>query len=148
MSQDLDFTTDELLEQARGNQTAIWHLAVRRARDQDGSVDEWATYVGGKFAPSWDDLGDEASALGVARATARNVATTADMRPVELTGDAGRAELLVQGPEEEWLESMGARLDDLDRANELIYRRIAERRGLTLEMRRDGQHLRFVFARR
>ena len=41
-----EFGTEELLEQARGNQSAIWHLAVRRAREQEGSVDGWASYAG------------------------------------------------------------------------------------------------------
>ena len=36
----IDFSTDDLLDQARGNQTAIWYLAVRRARELDGTVDE------------------------------------------------------------------------------------------------------------
>ena len=40
---DLDFDRDELLEQARGNSSAIWHLSARYAREREGSVDRWAT---------------------------------------------------------------------------------------------------------
>ena len=145
---DPGFSTEELLEQARGNQSAIWHLAVRRAREQEGSVDEWASYVGRDFAPSWDDMGDDASAQDVARMAAMNMATTADMRPVGVSGNAKRAELVIEGPEEDWLENMGTAVEDLDRTNELIFRAIAERRGMTLEARRDGSRLTLTFAKR
>ncbi len=142
----LDFSTDELLEQARGNQTAIWHLAVRWAREQ-GSVDDWASFVGDNFAPSWDEMGSASSAVDVARMAGLNIATTADMRPVDLSGDASRAVLTVEGPEQEWIESIGTDARDLDRTTELIFRPIAERRGLTLSMHRDGSTFSLTFAR-
>lgn len=145
---DPEFSTEDLLEQARGNQSAIWHLAVRRAREREGSVDDWATYVGHDFAPSWDDMGDDASALDVARMTAMNMATTADMRPVDVSGDARRAEVTVEGPERDWLENMGTTGEDIDRTNELIFRAIAERRGMTLESRRNGSRLTLTFGKR
>lgn len=143
---EIDFTTEELLEQARGNQTAIFHLAVRWARERDGSVDGWASHVGEAFAPSWDEFGETASALEVARSAALNMATTADMRPVELTGDDSRAVLTLEGPEQEWLDNMGTTVEDLDRTNELIFLPIARRRGLTLTPEREGNILRLTFA--
>jgi hypothetical protein len=144
---DLDFTPEVLLEQARGNETAFWHLALLWARQRDGSVDGWAEFVGEQFAPSWDDLGDSASAREVARLAGLNVATTADLRPVELTGDHSRAELVIEGPEDEWLRQFGTTREESDRANELIFRAIAKRRGLTLGMQRDERGLHLVFAR-
>ena len=144
---DLDFSQEELLAQARGNQTAIWHLAVRRARERDGSVEEWGAYVGREFAPSWDEMGDAPSALDVARMAALNMATTADLHPVSLSGDDSRAELLVEGPEQEWMDDFGTRREDLDRVNELIFQAIAEGRGLTLESRRTADGLHLIFAR-
>jgi hypothetical protein len=145
---DLDFDPGELLEQARGNQTAIWHLAVRRARESEGSVDAWASFVGAAFAPSWEEMGDKPSARRVALQSALNMATTADMRPAALTGDDSRAELLLEGPEQEWLDDFGTTRDDIDRANELVFRAIAEGRGLTLDCRRDDAGLHLVFARK
>ena len=144
---DLDFGQEELLEQARGNQSAIWHLAVRRARERDGSVEEWGAYVGREFAPSWDDMGDAASALEVARMAALNMATTADLHPVSLSGDDSRAELIVEGPEQEWMDDFGTSLEDLDRVNELIFQAIAEGRGMTLEAQRSADGLHLIFAR-
>jgi hypothetical protein len=54
---DLDFSNEEILEQARGDSAAIWHLAARWARERDGSVDGWASFVGREFAPTWDSMG-------------------------------------------------------------------------------------------
>jgi hypothetical protein len=130
-------TPDELLQQARGNLTAMWHVSIKRAREQDGSVHDWALFVGGEFAASWDEMGDQASARDVAETAAGNFATTADMRPAGVTGDESRAELVVEGPEQRWLDDFATTIDDLDRTNELFYRAIANRRGLTLEVRRD-----------
>lgn len=144
---DLDFSQERLLEQARGNQSAFWHLGIRWARDHDGSVDDWASFVGDQFAPSWDELGDDASARRVATLAALNMATTADMRPVELSGDDSRAEVVIEGPDEEWLTDSATTREDHDRANELIFRAIAERRGMTLDARRDDRGLHLVFAR-
>lgn len=143
----IDFGTDELLEQARGNQTAIWHLAVRRAREREGSVEGWASYVGKDFAPSWDETGESASALDVARGAALNIATTADMRPTALEGDETRAVVTVDGPESVWTDSMGTSIEDLDRVNEIIFSAIARRRGLTLTRERTGSTFRLVFER-
>ncbi len=144
---DLDFDRDELMEQGRGNQTAIWHMAVRYARERDGSVDAWASFVGAQFAPGWDPMGDRPSARRVALQSALNMATTADMRPVEVTGDDDQAELLLDGPEQTWLDDSGTTQEDIDRTNELVFRAIAEGRGLTLDARRDGAGFHLVFAR-
>src|SRR3954452_3094988 len=111
---DLDFDRDELLEQARANQTAIWHLAPRYARDREGSVDGWAAFVGSGFAPGWEPMGDRPSARRVALQSALNMATTADMRPLSVTGDDDRAELVLEGPEQSWLDDSGTTRDEID----------------------------------
>ena len=144
---DLEFSKDELLEQARGNLTAIWYATARWARERDGSAEGWASFVGREFAPSWDELGGNASALHVARLAALNMATTADIRPVELTGDQARAELVLEGPDQEFLEGSGVTRDEIDLTNELIFREIAERRGLTLVTRRDDARWHLLFSR-
>ena len=145
---DLDFSPEQLLEQARGNRTAFWHLSLRWAREHDGSVDGWANFVGEQFAPSWDELGDHAPAREVARLAGLNLATAADTRPVELSGNDSQAEVVIEGPDEESRIEWETEREDNDRANELIFRAIAERLGMTLEARRDEAGLHLVFARR
>ncbi len=144
----VEFSPDEISEQASGNQSALWHVTLRWAREQTGSVDGWASFVGEQFAPSWDGMGDNASALDVARGAALNYASSADIRPVHITGDESTAVLTSEGPEQEWLDDTGTTIADNDRANELIFRSIAERRGMTLELDRDGSTFRLTFARR
>jgi hypothetical protein len=143
----LDFESDVLLAQARGNQSAIWHLAVSWARQHQGSVDGWASFVGQHFAPSWDELGEDVSAQEVARLAGLNMATTADMEPVDLSGDDTTAVLTLKGPDPEWLGNMGTTIEDLDQTNELVFSAIAERRGLRLTSERDGEVMRLTFTK-
>ena len=142
---EIEFNADEIREQAKGNQTAIWHLALRWVREQSGDVDSWASFVGSNFAPSWDELGDGASALEVARLAALNVATTADMRPLDVAGDETEAIVTVEGPERDWLERMGSSVEDLDRMNEIVFQAIAERRGLRFTQDREGDTFHMTF---
>jgi hypothetical protein len=145
---DLGFTTEQVLRRAKGNETAIWHVTLLWAREQPGGVDGWATFIGEHFAPSWDELGDDTSAMEVARQAALNFATTADMEPIDLSGDDSRAVLSIAGPEQEWLDEMGTTREELDRTNELIYSTIAKRRGLSLTAERAEGNLRLTFSRR
>ena len=140
-------STEELLEQARGNQTGLWHASVLWAKQQPGGIDGWASFVGQAFAPSWDDMGEAASALEMARGAELNFATTADMRPVDVTGDESRAVLTLAGPAQEMLEQMGTDVEDIDRSNEVLFSVIAERRGLTVSAERSADTLRLTFAR-
>jgi hypothetical protein len=143
----IDFSPEELLEQARGNQTALFNFAARWAREQTGTVDGWASFVGEQFAPSWDGMGDNASALEVARGIAINMATGADVRLVDLTGDENAAVLTIEGYDQDWLDDSGTTVEELDRTNELIFSAIAERRGLSYTQNRDGNTLRMEVKR-
>ncbi len=75
------------------------------------------------------------------------MATTGDMNPVDVTGDDDRAELVLEGPEHEYLDEYGTTVVEIDRTNELVFRAIAEGRGLTLDCHRDDAGLHLVFAR-
>ena len=143
---ELDFTTEQLLEQAQGNETGLWHATVLWAKQQPGGIDAWASFVGRAFAPSWDEMGN-ASALDVARTAGLNFATTADMRPVEVSGDDSRAVLTLVGPDQDVLDEMGTTVEDIDRSNEVLFSVIAERRGLTVSAERTTDTLRLTFAR-
>lgn len=143
----VEFSTERILEQARGNQTATWYLAARRAREREGSVEEWARYVANDFAPSWDELGDSTPAIEVARLAALNLTTTADMEVTDLSGDDTQATIIANGPEWEWAERMGVDPADLDRINEVLFGAIAERRGLSYAQERTDSTLRMTFTR-
>ena len=143
----LEFNSDDLLEHGRGNHSAVFYVSAQWAKTQADGLEGWATFIGQSFAPSWDEL-EDSSALDVARNAGRNFATTADMSPVDLSGDASSAVLTVRGPEREWCEEFGVTVEDIDRSNELIYAAIAERRGLALSIQRTDDTLALTFTRR
>jgi hypothetical protein len=142
---DTDFSEKQLLEQASGNQSAMFLLGVRWARERDGTVDGWANFVGEQFASSWDDMRD-AGAREVARIAGLNFASSADSKFIALDGDETRAEAVIDGPDPEWLDNAAVSIEDVDRANELIFRRITEHLGLSFEARRDDGGLHLIFS--
>jgi hypothetical protein len=82
---DVDFAAAELSAQASGNQSAIYLVALDWALDRDGSVDDFADFMGRSFAPSWEEM-KGASAREVARQAGMNFASSADSRLSCLTG--------------------------------------------------------------
>jgi hypothetical protein len=141
---DTEFSTERLLEQASGNQTAIFLMALRWAKEREGSVDSWATFMGEQFAPGW---GSEEGAREVARNAGLNFACGAESEFAALEGDASRAEAVIEGPDAQWLEDTGVSQQDYDRANELIFGRIAEHLGLSFAARRSGAGFHLMFSR-
>jgi hypothetical protein len=143
---DIEFSTERLLEQASGNQSGMFIVSLAWAKQRDGSVDGWAGFVGDQFADSWDEMRDQ-GALDIARIAGLNFACSADSELIRLDGDAQRAEAVIQGPDPEWLEDSGVTTEDSDRANELIFGRIAAHLGVSLEVHRDEEGLHLVFSR-
>jgi hypothetical protein len=141
---DMEFAESRLLQQASGNQSAIFLVSLAWAKQRDGSVDAYATFIGDEFADSWEEMRG-AGAREVARMAGLNFASSADSKVVSLDGDAARAEIVVEGPDPEWLDGTAVTAADSDRANELIFGRIADYLGLRLEVRRDDAGLHLVF---
>jgi hypothetical protein len=143
---DWEFTTERLLEQASLNHTGFFIVSLAWAKQRDGSVDGWAEFVGDQFADGWNSMRDR-GAREVARIAGLNFASSADSKFVRLEGDEQRAEAVIQGPDPDWLEGTGVTSEDSDRANEIIFRKIAAYLGLSLEVRRDDEGLHLVFSR-
>jgi hypothetical protein len=143
---DTEFSTERLLEQASGNQSALFLTMLRWAGERDGSVDAWANFIGEQFADSWESMRG-AGARDVARVVGLNFASSADSKFVALEGDDAHAEAVIEGPDPEWLSEAGVTLEDNDRANERIFRKIIEHLGLSLDVRRDGERLHFILAK-
>jgi len=143
---DTEFSAERLLQQASGNQSGMFMVSMAWAKQRDGSVDGWAGFVGDQFADSWDSMRDR-GARDIAQIAGLNFASSADSKFIRLEGDGQRAEAVIQGPDPEWLEGTDLTSDDSDRANELIFGRIAAHLGLSLEVRRDEEGLHLVFSR-
>ena len=105
---DVNFSDERLLEQASGNQSAMFFVGMAWAKHRDGSIDAWADFIGEQFADSWEELRDS-GALAVARMAGLNLASSADSKLVGLEGDDWKAEILIEGPDPEWLENTRSR---------------------------------------
>jgi hypothetical protein len=143
---DVEFPESRLLQQASGNQSAMFLVSLAWAKQRDGSIDPWAAFVGDEFAASWHDLRG-AGAREIARMAGLNFASSADSRFLALDGDDDQAEAVIGGPDPAWLEGGPVTVADSDRANELIFGRIADHLGMRLEARRDEAGLHLVFSR-
>jgi hypothetical protein len=143
---EIEFSEARLLQQAAGNQSAMFLVSLAFAKKRDGSVDAYAEFVGEEFAESWDEL-KGAGAMAVARMTGMNFASSADSKLVALNGDDSRAEAVIEGPDPEWLTGTSVTTDDSDHANEIIFRKIAEHLDLRLETHRDDAGLHLVFSK-
>jgi hypothetical protein len=106
-----EFTSEELLSQAQGNATAMALTAIAFAKERDASADEFAFYVGRRFAPGWEEMRGQ-GVEDVARMVALNmVSVGGSLR--SLSGDDTHAELLVAGwPDDESLGELGLTQSD------------------------------------
>jgi hypothetical protein len=143
---DIEFSEARLLQQAAGNQSAMFLVSLAWAKKQTGSVDSFAEFVGEQFAESWGELRG-AGAEQVARMAGMNFASSADSKLLRVDGDDERAEAVIAGPDPEWLAGTGVTAEDSDRANELIFSRIAAYVGMRLESHRDQAGLHLAFSR-
>lgn len=142
---DTTFTAEELHEQAQGNAAIFPLVTIAYLRERGLSVDEWAVFVGQRFAPSWSSL-QGGDAVTVARFAARNIVAEG-ARLVSLTGGADRGEAVIADwPDPEALSMFGLTQDD---ANPVLhsFRPIAEYLGLQFALRREGEHVHLIFTR-
>jgi hypothetical protein len=139
------FTAEELGVQARGNQTAMILVDIAYVKSKGESVQEWARFVGERFASSWGDARTE-SAVEVAKGIALNMAAGEGGRVDEISG--GERHALVRGEwaSDEDLAEFGVTRDDVDTSTE-IFRPIAERLGLNLSWSRDSKSLQIELSR-
>ena len=109
------------------------------------AVEEYVAFVGGLFAPGWEEQRG-ASVREVARTAALNFVSVG-ARLDSFSGDDERAEALIAGwPEEEQLSELGlTRADSEPFWN--IYEPIMEHLGIRYGWRREGDAVRMTFER-
>ena len=139
------FTADEIHEQAQGNVAILPLVTLAYLHERGLSTDDWVTFVGEAFAPTWESLrgGD---AVAIARAAALNIAS-AGARPISLVGGADRGEAILTGwPNEEALALFGLTSHDADRFLG-VFGPIAAHLGFHFVARRDTDRITLSFAR-
>jgi hypothetical protein len=106
-----EFTTEELLSQAKGNATAFALATIAYLKEQGLAVDDYVAFFGRRFAPGWEELRAQPVAA-VARAAALNaVSVGGTLR--SLSGDEANAEVLIEGwPDENISGALGLERSD------------------------------------
>jgi hypothetical protein len=108
------------------------------------AVDDWVTFVGSTFAPTWEAV-QEQGALVAAREAARNMISSG-ATGVSISGDDSHAEVRSQWPDQETLSFFNVTRDDSDTFLH-VFTPIAAHLGLRYEQTREGDEIRMVFAR-
>jgi hypothetical protein len=141
-----EFTTEELLSQARGNATAFILTTIAYLKEHGLDADDFVAYFGRQFAPGWDDLRAEPVAA-VARTAALNAVSVGGTLG-SLSRDETRAEVIMTGwPEGEEISSvLGLGPNDSDAMWDSFYP-IMERLGIRYTWQREDGAVRLIFER-
>ena len=143
---DTEFTTEELLSQARGNATAFVLTTIAYLRERGLAVEDFVEFFGRQFAPGWDELRDQ-PVVDLARAVASN-AVSVGCTLGSLSGDEARAEVLITGwPDaEEISRVLGSERNDRDAMWD-SFNPIMERLGIRYAWQREKGAVRLTYER-
>jgi len=141
-----EFTTEELLSQARGNATAFVLTTIAYLKERGLAVEDFVEFFGRQFAPGWDELRAQ-PVVDVARAVASN-AISVGCTLGSLSGDEARAEVLITGwPDaEEISRVLGSEQSDRDAMWD-SFNPIMERLGIRYVWRREDGAVRLIYER-
>lgn len=140
-----EFPPERLLEQAQGNFNAIVCTTIAYLKERGLPLDDYVTYVGQKFAPTWDGM-QAASAKEFAESAALNLVASGG-QVLALTGDEHQAEVLMtNSPPADYLEMAGISTADADTFNG-VFHAVAGALDLHFEQQRTGEQVRLRFSR-
>lgn len=141
----LEFTSEELYEQAQGNVTAFILTTIAYFKESGQKPDEWITFVGDRFAPGWQSLEDQGAKAAMQALALNFLSGGAHLQ--SFSGDETRAEaVMIDWPPTDILEMLGLSQHDVDAFYE-IFKPIATLLGLSYTWHREGNQVRFTFAR-
>ena len=141
----LEFTSEELYEQAQGNVTAFILTTIAYFKESGQKPDEWITFVGDRFAPGWQSLKDQGAKAALQALALNFLSGGAHLQ--SFSGDETGAEaVLVDWPPTDILEMLGLNQHDVDAFYE-IFKPIATLLGLSYTWHRKGNQVTFTFAR-
>lgn len=141
---DTTFTPDQITKQAQLNAGVIPLVALAFLKERGISLDQFATFVGERFAPGWSTL--QGGAAAVARMAALNIVSGgADLVGPE--GDENRAEATLAGWDgQQTLDMLGLTQAEADTFVD-AFGPIAASLGLRYAARRAGDQLHLSFTR-
>ncbi len=141
----LEFTSEELYQQAQGNITAFVLATFAYLKESGQQPDEWVAFVGNRFAPGWQSLKDQGAKAAMQSLALNFLSGGADFQ--SFSGDETRAEaVMINWPPADFLEELGLTQQDVDAFYD-IFKPIATSLGLNYAWHREGNQVTFTFAR-
>ena len=139
------FTPEQITAQAQMNATAFILGTIAYLRDHDLALDEFADYIGQRFAPGWAEMQGR-PVKDIAQMAALNMVSVGGALQ-SLSGDDSQAQAVIQGwPSADWLAFFA-----LDQTNIApfwnVFKIIAESLGLQCEWTRQGDEVTLTFSR-
>jgi hypothetical protein len=140
---DVQFTQEEVSEQAQGNATAFVLAVFAYLKQRGLDPDDYVAFFGRAFAPGWDNLRGRPVAE-VARVAALNHVSVGGTL-VSVSGDDTHAEVLLAGwPDEEFLSELQLSQSDGDRLWN-AFEPIMEYLGIRYGWQREGEVAKLTF---
>lgn len=142
-NQHMEFTDDEVGDQAKGNAVATMLALFLYAREHGETPETAARWVGKLFALGWTDVQNQAAHHAARLAALNCVSLGATLQ--SLSGDERRAEVIVAGvPDRETADVFGLNVDEAD-AIFTIFEPIAYYLGMQYRWQREGDTVTMVF---
>ena len=142
-STDVQFTQEQVLEQAQGNATAFVLTAFAYLKERGLDPDEYVAFFARQVAPGWEDMRGRPVA-DVARVAALNYVSVG-ATVLSLSGDDTHSEVLLAGwPDEEFLSELQLTQSDGDRLLN-AFDPIMEYLSIRYAWQREGEAVRMTF---
>lgn len=136
-----EFTTEQLYQQAQGNQTGFILATIAYFKEQGQTPQEWVTFVGKQFAPFWDEVKDQGARAAMQAVVVNFVSAGGTVQ--SLSGDETQAEASVANwPPADLMQHLGLTLEDIDPFYE-IFTPVAAFLNLRYAWRRQGNQITF-----
>src|SRR6266568_305796 len=114
-----EFTSEQLFQQAQGNQTAFVLATIAYLKEQGRTPQEWATFIGNRFAPSWDEVKGQGAKAAMEAVVLNFVSAGGTVQ--SFGGDETHAEAVVANwPPAEMMQPLGLTLEDIDPFHEIF----------------------------
>ncbi len=142
---DLQFTSDQLLEQARGNATALTLATFAFFKAQGWALEQLVDFMGTQLARGWETMRGQ-GAINTMDFVALNMVSYG-AKLESLAGDDSKATAIISNwPPRQWLDYFGLTAKDVDAWADL-FKPIAASLNLNYERSNDGEKLVYTISR-
>ncbi len=142
---DLQFTPEQLLDQARGNATALTLATVAFFKMQGLALEQLVNFMGTQLARGWETMRGQ-GAISTMNFVALNMVSVG-AKLESLNGDETHATAIISNwPPRQWLDYFGLTTKDVDAWADL-FKPIAASLDLHYERSSDGEKIIYTLSR-